>query len=90
MTSRMVAVGRWKGVAWRACEAAHTAVSMSACLPACPCLRVCVNVPVSLYVRLSACQVTAEGRWQLAKRGNRGIIVLDIRVLLIVLYVSVM
>ena len=69
MTSRMVAVGRWKGVAWRACEAAHTAVSMSACLPACPCLRVCVNVPVSLYVRLSACQVT-EGRWQLAKRGN--------------------
>jgi len=56
-------------------EAAHTAVSMSACLPACPCLRVCrVNVPVSLYVRLSACQVT-EGRWQLAKRGNRGMMI---------------
>ena len=53
-------------------EAAHTAVSMSACLPACPCLRVCVNVPVSLYVRLSACQVTAEGRWQLRQLAKRG------------------
>ena len=43
-----------------ACEAAHTAVSISAYLPACRCLRVCVYVPVSLYVCLSACQVTEE------------------------------